>query len=430
MAEVKKPSQKFKRKHILDLWTIPIYFEKFTIISLLISLNSLLYGLFILPLRFMSGALKRFLWCRRLNRRARFDMYYYGMILVVTFVFLTTSDTSSIYHWIKGKSFVKLYSFYVILEVCDLLNRSVGKDLVYSLARNIYYKEMSFRVAALLGVYTLMHSYLLLFQLLTMNSVIKSSRDTFLLFLLSNNFCEVKITVFKKTDIKMLFELANRDTIERLQQMIYFGYIFMNNTIDQTVINSVIFMFFSEFLVDWMKHFFLNKLYYINPCVYLYYRYTLWKLLIDWREKRENREGPEEEKLEDDPAEDIVKDLETEVPCSDGTNAATERDIEFIKECNQVKDHLVKECEMDLLLYRNTVNEYFYVSLFQSFMLLPQVWLVLRCICDFILNKELAFSEAILFLIIVIAVGTTFEFICSRILRWSANRIVKKKYYS
>ena len=39
-----------------------------------------------------------------------------------------------LYHWIKGKSFIKLYSLMVIMEMADLLLRSVGDDLTYSLS--------------------------------------------------------------------------------------------------------------------------------------------------------------------------------------------------------------------------------------------------------------------------------------------------------
>lgn len=130
-------------------------------ISLLYNINSLLYALFILPMRFMYGctcqALSFFLYPIqnylpammrfKVNKRLRIDMYYFAVIVISTILFQLTSDTSSIYHWIKGKSFVKLYSFYVILEVYDILNRSIGKDLLYSLARNVHYGEYSFGVA-------------------------------------------------------------------------------------------------------------------------------------------------------------------------------------------------------------------------------------------------------------------------------------------
>lgn len=146
--------------------------------------------------------------------------------------------------------------------------------------------------------------------MLTLNSVIKSSSETFFLFLVSNNFVEIKITVFKKTDTTVLFDYCCRDTNERIQQYIYYTFILLNNHIDRAVINSLCLLVFGEFIVDWMKHFFLTKMYHINPRVYLSYRYILCKCFLDFKQKREAREGDYE--LEEE-KEDIAKDLHTKL---------------------------------------------------------------------------------------------------------------------
>jgi hypothetical protein len=121
------------------------------------------------------------------------------------------SDTSSFYHWIKGRSFISLFQFYMIMEMSDIIGRSIGKELIYCLARNVYNNEFSFKVLALVGIYTLIHSYLLFFQMCTLNSVFQSKTDTILLYLLTNNFTEIKIYVFKNTDKKKLYDIGTRD---------------------------------------------------------------------------------------------------------------------------------------------------------------------------------------------------------------------------
>ena len=42
----------------------------------------------------------------------------------------------------------------------------------------------------------------------TLNGVAKSSVETLLLFVLSNNFAELKITVFKKADLFMFYDFV------------------------------------------------------------------------------------------------------------------------------------------------------------------------------------------------------------------------------
>ena len=53
--------------------------------------------------------------------------------------------------------------------------------------------------------------------MVNLNTILQSDTDTFFLFALSNNFTEIKITVFKKCDIELLKTFTLRDSVERVQ---------------------------------------------------------------------------------------------------------------------------------------------------------------------------------------------------------------------
>jgi len=75
---VKEVSQKLKfpKKHILNLWILPLYFEMYMWMAVLININSLLYTLFILPLRFLKGCVKSIFRCGK-DKRLRFEMHFF-----------------------------------------------------------------------------------------------------------------------------------------------------------------------------------------------------------------------------------------------------------------------------------------------------------------------------------------------------------------
>jgi len=205
---------------------------------------------------------------------------------------------------------------------------------MYCLARDVYYKKSVTRSVILVCIYTLIHSYILLMQMLTLNSVIKSGQDTFFLFLLSNNFTEIKIYVFKKTDAFKLFEICTRDSIERVQHYTYLTYILFSNYLDEWTLSIVIIFTVTEFGVDWMKNFFFNNDNGHDPLIYLSHRYLLCKVYNDCLQKRLNKEGPDDLKLEDE-EEDILKDLHTD---TNMYNNMTESHKAFMDQCNKTKD--------------------------------------------------------------------------------------------
>jgi len=66
-------------------------------------------------------------------------------------------------------------------------------------------------------VYVCLHSVVLLGSLVTLNVAIHSSNNALLTLLVSNQFVELKGSVFKKIDKEMLFQTTCSDITERFQ---------------------------------------------------------------------------------------------------------------------------------------------------------------------------------------------------------------------
>lgn len=348
--------------------------------------------------------------------------------IVVSVVFSQFSDTSSFYHWIKGRSFISLFQFYMIMEMSDIIGRSIGKELIYCLARNIYNNESSFKVAVLVWIYTLLHSYLLFFQMWTLNSVFQSKTDTILLYLLTNNFTEIKIYVFKSTDKKKLYELGIRDICERFQHYIFLIYILACNQVDLRLLGFIACFVVAEFVVDNLKNFLLNMMYKHDPSVYLIYRLLVSKIFLSCLEKKEMREGPEDQILEESSdTEDMLQDLEEDEL---KVNYMSEANKECIRQYKDIKSQLWTHMIEDMTLFRHTMNESFNVSMFNNFTILPQIWLILRCVFCTIYEADFKVEEIIMLTLFIMTIGWIVEYTMSRITRPVIYYIEKNKHLS
>lgn len=121
-------------------------------------------------------------------------LFYYGL-----------SESSRWYHMIRGQSHLKLYVLYNVLEVGDRLCTSLGLDILEAVGELPSFQFVIYVVA--MG-YVLVHSVVLYVQILTLNVAINSNSQTLLSLLVSNQFVELKSSVFKKFDVDSLFQLS------------------------------------------------------------------------------------------------------------------------------------------------------------------------------------------------------------------------------
>ncbi|KEF60232.1 uncharacterized protein A1O9_05082 [Exophiala aquamarina CBS 119918] len=149
-----------------------------------------------------------------------------GLLIICTCLILLRLDASRMYHWIRGQAAIKLYVIYNLLEVCDRLFSAIGQDVLECLfsrealerkpdGHSKVLRPLWLFILAL--TYTVIHSTALFFQVITLNVAVNSYSNALITLLMSNQFVEIKSTVFKKFEKENLFQLTCADVVERFQ---------------------------------------------------------------------------------------------------------------------------------------------------------------------------------------------------------------------
>ncbi|CAO3589136.1 unnamed protein product [Absidia cylindrospora] len=152
----------------------------------------------------------------------------------------------------------------------------------------------------------LIHTAVLFFQMITLNVAINFYSNALLTLLISNQFVEIKQSVFKKFERENLFQLSCSDIVERFQQSTYLMIITLRNVVElsdsspssilpstfvplfklpattslNTLMTPVVMVIASELMVDWIKHAFITKFNQIRPSIYSKYIDVLCKDLV------------------------------------------------------------------------------------------------------------------------------------------------------
>ncbi|KAB8346060.1 hypothetical protein FH972_023112 [Carpinus fangiana] len=130
-----------------------------------------------------------------------------GLLIFLSCMVLMKFDASRMYHAIRGQSAIKLYVIYNVLEVFDRLFSALGQDILECLfsddllERNSHGRSHVFQpfwMFILALVYTVCHATALFYQVVTLNVAVNSYSNALLTLLMSNQFVEIKGTVFKK----------------------------------------------------------------------------------------------------------------------------------------------------------------------------------------------------------------------------------------
>ena len=149
-----------------------------------------------------------------------------GFLIIATCFILLKLDASRMYHWVRGQAAIKLYVIYNLLEVCDRLLSALGQDVLECLfsrealerkpdGHSKVLRPLWLFVLAL--IYSVIHSTALFYQVVTLNVAVNSYSNALITLLMSNQFVEIKGTVFKKFERENLFQLTCADIVERFQ---------------------------------------------------------------------------------------------------------------------------------------------------------------------------------------------------------------------
>uniref|UniRef100_A0A336JWR6 CSON001856 protein n=1 Tax=Culicoides sonorensis TaxID=179676 RepID=A0A336JWR6_CULSO len=300
-----------RREKIYSFMRIPRELEKFMAYGFLQCLDSFLYIYTFLPIRYtmaLWGLLTRpvltALGLRRQRQRLLTpaeicDLLKGTIWITISFVMFKVFDTNMLYHLIKSQSIIKLYIFYNMLEVGDKLLSAFGQDTIDALFWTA--TEPKNRRSDHLGLiphicfalfYVGLHSTLIMFQATTLNVAINSNNKGLLTIMMSNNFVEIKGSVFKKFDKNNLFQLTCSDVRERFHLVTLLVIVVIqtmkefNWRSDQflVMLPCCLWVLFTEFFVDWIKHAFVTRFNEI-PCD-VYREYTI-SLAYDMAQTRQ-----------------------------------------------------------------------------------------------------------------------------------------------
>lgn len=164
-----------------------------------------------------------------------------GLLVITGCVILSRFDASRMYHNIRGQAAIKLYVIYNVLEVCDRLFSALGQDIMECLfsqdtlerkanGRSKVLQPIWMFILAL--VYTVIHATALFYQVITLNVAVNSYSNALLTLLMSNQFVEIKGTVFRKFDKDNLFQLTCADVVERFQLWLMLVIIALRNIVE------------------------------------------------------------------------------------------------------------------------------------------------------------------------------------------------------
>ncbi|KAL8839184.1 MAG: hypothetical protein Q9170_001833 [Blastenia crenularia] len=164
-----------------------------------------------------------------------------GFLILCSCLILMQFDASRMYHGIRGQAAIKLYVIYNVLEVCDRLFSAIGQDILECLfskealerkpdGRSKVMRPFWLFILAL--AYNLVHSTALFYQVITLNVAVNSYSNALLTLLMSNQFVEIKSTVFKKFEKENLFQLTCADVVERFQLWLMLTIIALRNLIE------------------------------------------------------------------------------------------------------------------------------------------------------------------------------------------------------
>ncbi|KAM3831257.1 transmembrane anterior posterior transformation protein 1 homolog isoform 2-T2 [Vipera latastei] len=268
-----------RRERVYTCMRIPRELEKLMIFGIFLCLDAFLYIFTLLPLRVFL-AMFRFITLpcsslrdRRLLQPAQVCDIFKGLILVICYFMMHYVDYSMMYHLIRGQSVIKLYIIYNMLEVADRLFSSFGQDILDALYWTA--TEPKERKRAHIGViphffmavlYVFLHAILIMVQATTLNVAFNSHNKSLLTIMMSNNFVEIKGSVFKKFEKNNLFQMSNSDHL-------------------WVLFPDVCMVIASEVAVDIVKHAFITKFNDITADVYSEYKASLAFDFVSSRQK-------------------------------------------------------------------------------------------------------------------------------------------------
>lgn len=325
-----------RRQKIYSFMRIPRDLERFMVYGIMQCADSFLYIHTFLPVRFVmavwalvSRTVARIFRLRSSGQRllspAEICDLLKGVIWMTVTLIMLLVDTNRVYHIIKSQSIIKLYIFYNMLEVGDRLLSAFGQDTIDALfwtatepknSKREHFGVLTHVLFTL--IYVFLHSGLIMFQVSNgsfinhifyviilllvsklfiqatcLNVAVNSNNKGLLTIMISNNFVELKGSVFKKFDKNNLFQLTCSDVRERfhLSVLLFIVVIQTMKEFDWSITQFCVMLpdcfavLFTEILIDWVKHAFITRFNELPESIYREYTTSLAYDMTQTRQK-------------------------------------------------------------------------------------------------------------------------------------------------
>ncbi|KAK2572456.1 Transmembrane anterior posterior transformation protein 1-like protein [Acropora cervicornis] len=216
-----------KREKVYTFMKIPREFEKLMVFGFMLCLDCFLFMFTILPLRLIVAVYKittGLLFCRisRMLQPGQICDLLKGSIILTCWLLLTYVDVSVLYHTVRGQSVIKLYVIYNMLEIADRLCSSFGQDILDALFWTA--TEPKDRKREHIGI--IPHFVMAVVYAICLNVAVNSHNKALLVIMVSNQFVELKGSVFKKFEKNNLFQMACSDIRERFHYIILISIVY------------------------------------------------------------------------------------------------------------------------------------------------------------------------------------------------------------
>lgn len=276
------------RERVYDtIFRMPWRCELIIDVGFFVCLDSFLSLLTIMPIRLLTTSW-RLLKTRQFKMLSSAELSDFGCFLMLAsgVILLQQTDISLIYHMIRGQGTIKLYVVYNVLEIFDKLCQNFGGDVLQTLfntadglanssSENMRYWLWRFISDEALAVASsIVHSFILLAQAITLSTCIVAHNNALFALLVSNNFSEIKSNVFKRFSKDNIQSLVYFDSVERFHIASFLVFVLAQNILEaegpwfENFLYNALVVYFCELMIDIIKHSFIAKFNEIKPIVY------------------------------------------------------------------------------------------------------------------------------------------------------------------
>ncbi|XP_074324720.1 protein POLLEN DEFECTIVE IN GUIDANCE 1-like [Apium graveolens] len=275
------------RERVYDtIFHLPWRCELLISVGYFVCLDSFLSIVTVMPIRLVMVAWRSFN-ARRFTRPSAAELSDFGCFVALTcgIFLLQQTDISLIYHIIRGQGTIKLYVVYNVLEIFDKMCQSFGGDVLHTLFSSAeglancdqetgYWLGRFLSDEVLAVAASIVHSFVLLAEAITLSTCVVAHNNALLALLVSNNFAEIKGSVFKRFSRDNVQVMVYSDSVERFHISSFILFVFAQYTVEaeypwfeKFLVNASM-VYICEIMIDIIKHSFIAKFNDIKPIVF------------------------------------------------------------------------------------------------------------------------------------------------------------------